>query len=94
MRIVAEYADSVAVLVDGEIQFHGSPAALFDEPETLSSAHLSRPPLAELTDRISWFSGVATVERCLERCNSAQTETRSHDLDSASRSASDDAEER
>jgi energy-coupling factor transport system ATP-binding protein len=63
MRIVSEYADSVAVLVDGEIQFRGPPTALFDEPEILSSAHLSRPPLAELTDRLSGYSDFATVKR-------------------------------
>ncbi|MFC7057221.1 ATP-binding cassette domain-containing protein [Halovenus salina] len=44
MRIVAEHADAVAVLVDGKIQFHGTPADLFADPETLSAAHLSQPP--------------------------------------------------
>ncbi|WP_424005224.1 ABC transporter ATP-binding protein (plasmid) [Haloarcula salina] len=68
MRIVAEYADAVAVLVDGAIQFHGTPAALFEDPETLSSAHLARPPLAALSERIPSWSGLATLDRCYRWC--------------------------
>jgi energy-coupling factor transport system ATP-binding protein len=48
MRLVAEYARRVFVLVDGRLIFDGTPAALFDAPEILSAASLDRPPVANL----------------------------------------------
>lgn len=93
MRIVAEYADRVAVLVDGKIQFHGTPSELFADPQTLSAAQLSRPPLAELTDQFPAWSGVATVDRCYEHCTGGRTETTSQDPDTHSSPTIDSGEE-
>jgi len=94
MRIVAEHADTVGVLVDGEIQLHGTPSELFDDSETLSAAHLSRPPLAELTDRIPQFSGPATLERCYEHCTGGQMELLTRDHNGTSAPAQDNGERR
>ncbi|WP_079980884.1 MULTISPECIES: ABC transporter ATP-binding protein [unclassified Haloarcula] len=79
MRIVAEHADTVAVLVDGEICFTGSPSALFKDSETVAAAHLSRPPLAELADRIPGFQGSKTLECCYEYCTGKHTEVLASD---------------
>lgn len=81
IRVVAEHADTGAVLVDGEIQFCGTSADLFDDRETLSVACLPRPPLAELTDRVPAFSGPATLERCYECSTSGRTELTARDHD-------------
>ncbi|GCF16220.1 ABC transporter ATP-binding protein [Haloarcula mannanilytica] len=94
MRIIAEHADTVAVLVDGEVQFHGTPSDLFEDPETLSAAHLSRPPLAELADGLSGFSGPATLDRCYEHCTGEQTKPPTSDHDATFSSALDYGEER
>jgi len=64
MRLVAEYADRVAVLTGGEIQFQGAPSALFGDRETLEAARLARPPLAPLAAQSGADSTVATVEEC------------------------------
>jgi energy-coupling factor transport system ATP-binding protein len=93
MRIVAEHADAVAVLVNGEVQFHGTPSALFEDPETLSAAQLSRPPLAELADSLSGFSGPATLGRCYEHCTGGRTKPATCDADATSAPARDHGEE-
>lgn len=94
MRIVAEHADTVAVLVDGEIQFHGTPADLFDDREMLSAAALSRPPLAELADHLPGFSGPATPKRCYKHCTGGRTDPMSRDQNDSTASAPDGGEER
>jgi len=52
MRLVAERADRVLVLVDGALAFDGPPAALFADAELLKRAHLLPPPLWELSQRL------------------------------------------
>jgi hypothetical protein len=49
MRLVAEYAHKVAVMLDGSVRFSGRPSELFRQSELLASAHLNLPPLARLT---------------------------------------------
>ena len=48
MRLVAEYASQVAVMMAGRVEFSGRPAQLFEQPELLARAHLNLPPLARL----------------------------------------------
>jgi energy-coupling factor transport system ATP-binding protein len=48
MQLVADYAERVAVLVEGEIRFVGTPAALFADQALLSAASLRALPLHEL----------------------------------------------
>ncbi|MBX3048072.1 MAG: ABC transporter ATP-binding protein [Anaerolineales bacterium] len=48
MRLVAEAADKVAVILEGRLEFFGQPAALFAQEDLLARAHLNLPPLARL----------------------------------------------
>jgi energy-coupling factor transport system ATP-binding protein len=52
MRLVAERAGRVLVLVDGALAFDGPPAALFADAELLRRAHLLPPPLWALSERL------------------------------------------
>jgi len=94
MRVVAEYADAVAVLVDGKVQFHGTPSDLFNDPETLSAAHLSRLPLAELADGLPGFSAPATLDRCYKHCTGGRPKPETSDRNATSKSVLDYREER
>ncbi|HEY8744325.1 MAG TPA: ABC transporter ATP-binding protein, partial [Chloroflexota bacterium] len=49
MRLVAEHARSVIVLVEGRMVFAGSPADLFADAALLARAHLEPPPMLELS---------------------------------------------
>jgi energy-coupling factor transport system ATP-binding protein len=53
MRLVAEYASQVAVMMAGRVEFLGRPAQLFEQPELLAEAHLNLPPLARLATLLS-----------------------------------------
>ena len=48
VRLIAEYAREVAVLVDGSLVFKGTPATLFGDDALLTRARLVAPPLIEL----------------------------------------------
>ncbi len=48
MRLVAEAADKVAVILDGRLEFFGQPGELFAQEDLLARAHLNLPPLARL----------------------------------------------
>ncbi|MEM7126013.1 MAG: ABC transporter ATP-binding protein [Chloroflexota bacterium] len=50
MQLVATYAKRVAVMIEGEIPFTGTPAELFEEPDLLSNANLALPPIAQLVE--------------------------------------------
>ncbi len=52
MRLVAEHARTVVVLVDGAVVFAGPPADLFADAALLSRAHLQPPPMLELSRRL------------------------------------------
>lgn len=49
MRLVAEYAQKVAVMLEGHIHFYDAPSELFGLPELLAKAHLNLPPIARLS---------------------------------------------
>ncbi|MGQ9490767.1 MAG: ABC transporter ATP-binding protein [Anaerolineae bacterium] len=53
MRLVAEYAEHVAVLLAGQLLFEGSPDALFRNREVLRRAHLAVPPVVRLAQRLA-----------------------------------------
>jgi energy-coupling factor transport system ATP-binding protein len=65
MRLVAEYAHQVAVMLDGHVHFLGEPADLFKQPELLAKAHLNLPPLARLSELLSTrnpqLKGLSTI---------------------------------
>jgi energy-coupling factor transport system ATP-binding protein len=48
MRLVADHARSVVVLIEGQVVFTGTPAALFEDSQLLARARLLPPPLVEL----------------------------------------------
>jgi ABC-type multidrug transport system ATPase subunit len=52
MRLVAEHARTVRVLVDGAVAFAGPPAGLFADAALLARAHLQPPPMLELSQRL------------------------------------------
>ncbi|MEX2143690.1 MAG: energy-coupling factor transporter ATPase [Anaerolineales bacterium] len=66
MRLVAEYASNVAVMLDGQVEFHGRQDELFAQPELLAKAHLNLPPLARLATLLisqhPHLRGMATVD--------------------------------
>jgi len=49
MRLVAEHAQRVFVMLDGQLLFDGSPAELFQDATMLDRAELLPPPIVELT---------------------------------------------
>jgi energy-coupling factor transport system ATP-binding protein len=49
MRLVAEHARTVIVLVEGRVAFTGSPAELFADAVLVARAHLEPPPMLELS---------------------------------------------
>ncbi|GGA08284.1 ABC transporter ATP-binding protein [Paenibacillus marchantiophytorum] len=53
MTLVAEYADHVAVLSEGELLLSGTVDALFTDDKLLARAGLRRPPAAELIHLLS-----------------------------------------
>jgi energy-coupling factor transport system ATP-binding protein len=52
MQLVAEYADAVAVMKDGQVIFEGTPRSLFERADILRQTSLVMPPLAELSRRL------------------------------------------
>jgi energy-coupling factor transport system ATP-binding protein len=79
MRLVAEYANRVAVMMKGRVEFFGEPAELFAQTELLARAHLNLPPLARLSALLATrqpaLAGLATVDDFLAlgyRSHSAQ----------------------
>ncbi len=61
MQLVADYAESAAVLVDGEVRFQGTPHALFAAEELAAAADLRPPPLYQLGKRFGLRYGDGTV---------------------------------
>ncbi len=53
MNLVADYAQHVVVMAEGRILFHGTPEAAFVQPNLLAEAHLTLPPLTELSKRLA-----------------------------------------
>jgi energy-coupling factor transport system ATP-binding protein len=54
MSLVANYAQQVVVLQQGKLLFHGTPDALFHQPDMLARARLTPPPLVDLSQRLAW----------------------------------------
>jgi energy-coupling factor transport system ATP-binding protein len=69
VRLVAEHASQVAVLIDGSVAYSGPPEQLFQEPVLLERAHLVIPPVLELSRRLAAhdrsFPPVASSRRFL-----------------------------
>ena len=66
VRLVAEYATDVALLVAGKVVSTGPPARLFDDPALLRRGHLVPPPILALSRQIaasdSTFPVTATID--------------------------------
>jgi energy-coupling factor transport system ATP-binding protein len=77
MRLVAEYANTCAVLSDGQIIFEGAPSELFDAPELLARAKLKAPPIHAFSRRLIGTSLLDTDELCrrLKEIYDAKTRT-------------------
>lgn len=52
MRLVAEWAERVLVLHQGQLLIEGSPQEIFVQPEMLKRISLSPPPIARLSQRL------------------------------------------
>ena len=76
MTLVAEYALHVAVMVEGQLRFHGPTADVFARPELLAQARLTLPPLAELSQRLAArnpaWGGLLTVDQFLAAFTTVQ----------------------
>jgi energy-coupling factor transport system ATP-binding protein len=70
MALVAEYAQHVAVLNNGQLLYHGPTAQLFAQPRLLRQAHLTPPPLAQLSQQLATechpvWQGLSTLNQFL-----------------------------
>lgn len=71
MPLVAEYADRVVVLRQGQVIGDDTPAALFDEPELLATTSLAPPEAARLAHALRPLgmpAGIATSEGFVAAC--------------------------
>jgi len=73
MRLVAEYADRVALLNDGQLLFHGPPAELFVQPDLLRKAALKEPPVCSVVQAlrdcgVPLPAGILTVQDFVQAC--------------------------
>jgi energy-coupling factor transport system ATP-binding protein len=75
MRLVAEYAHKVAVMLNVHVRFYGEPTDLFSQPDLLAEAHLNLPPLARLsallTTRFPHLGGLSTLKDFLSMARSS-----------------------
>jgi energy-coupling factor transport system ATP-binding protein len=62
MRLVAERAQRVLVLVDGALELDGPPEELFADDALLARAHLGLPPLWELSRRLGLAAPLDTID--------------------------------
>jgi cobalt transport protein ATP-binding subunit len=62
MALVAEHADRVLVLHQGQIIADGTPEAVFAQPELLISASLTLPPVLALAQALGLSGGCLTVD--------------------------------
>ncbi|HUE75191.1 MAG TPA: ABC transporter ATP-binding protein [Chloroflexota bacterium] len=62
MRLVAERADRVLVMVDGALRFDGTPESLFDDADLTRHARLAPPPLVDLSYRLGLPAPLARIE--------------------------------
>lgn len=65
MRLVADYAKRVLLLLDGQVIADDSPAALFDQPELLATSGVQPPQVARLAQALRPLGmpgGICTVE--------------------------------
>jgi energy-coupling factor transport system ATP-binding protein len=76
MTLVAEYTQHVAVMIEGQLRFHGLTAEVFARPELLAQARLTLPPLAELSRRLAahhpTWGGLLTVDQFLAAFTTVQ----------------------
>ena len=63
MRLVAERAVRVLVVGDGTVLFDGPPAGLFGDEQLLTRAHLSPPPLWELSRQLGLKQPLPRLDR-------------------------------
>jgi len=70
MQLVADYAQEVAVMHQGQVVFQGTPKELFQRPRLVTTAGLRLPPLVELSHRLGqpglntlddWLAWAATL---------------------------------
>jgi energy-coupling factor transport system ATP-binding protein len=62
MRLVAERAQRVLVLVDGALELDGPPEELFADDALLARAHLGLPPLWDLSRRLGLVAPLGTID--------------------------------
>lgn len=67
MTLVAQHARHVAVMSGGQLLFHGTPLDLFAQPDLLTRANLTPPPLALLSARMGW-PNLPTLNAIVSAC--------------------------
>ncbi len=69
MRLVAEWAPRVSVMVSGRMVFDGTPEELFSQPDVLREAHLVPPPIVRVAQNLvpcGFPRGVLDVDTFVE----------------------------
>lgn len=66
MRLMAEYAARVVVMLGGQVLFDGPPGVLFQRHDVLIQAHLTRPPVVRLAQRLAAYGFDASVHTSAE----------------------------
>ena len=64
--LVVKYGARIAVVLDGRIAFDGGREALFSNDELLKKAHLSKPAIFDLSQRLSKEYGIQPCFECEE----------------------------
>ncbi|ERH06362.1 MAG: ATPase component of various ABC-type transport system, containing duplicated ATPase [Halonotius sp. J07HN4] len=66
LQLVADWADRVIVLDEGDVLADASPTAVFDDTELLAAADLRQPQVVALSDRLGFDSPVLTTDAMVE----------------------------
>lgn len=72
MRIVAEFAKRVIVMMQGNVLTEGSPEEIFAEPEILKKSYIEPPQIAQLMSEFTEGGAVLSVEEAARLINSLE----------------------
>jgi energy-coupling factor transport system ATP-binding protein len=73
LQLVAEWADRVIVMADGDVLADAPPATVFDDPDLLAAASLRPPQVVELSDRLGVAPPVLTADAMVETLSGTAT---------------------
>lgn len=74
LQLVAEWADRVIVLDDGDIRADAPPTAVFDDSELLAAADLRQPQVVALSERLGFDSPILTTDAMVEAMTNGEND--------------------